>query len=166
MFTDEYFKALKKLRDHNKLVEDTLSVFKSDKKPVFTPPADLEYSKAKPTGRFKKAGRVHAVREQESTDEKLMFPEADESLGWTLPPDDRAASEQEDEDIEEEEELDQGREEEEVHPSAPIEFDRSVQKLGLRGYSTRRIGPQSASSSLTMAAATDYREEWSLRVLA
>jgi len=40
--TDEYFKALKKLRDHNKLVEDTLSVLKSDKKPVFTPPADLE----------------------------------------------------------------------------------------------------------------------------
>jgi len=80
VFTDEYFKALKKLRDHNKLVEDTLSVFKSDKKPVFTPPADLEYTKTKTTGRFKKVERVHAVREQESTEEKLMFPEADESL--------------------------------------------------------------------------------------
>ena len=57
-----------------------------------------------------------------------MFPETDESLAWTLPPDDRAASDQEDEDIEEEEELDQGKEEEEMRPSAPIEFDRSVQE--------------------------------------
>ena len=96
--------------------------------------------------------RVHAVREQELTEEKLMFPEADESLAWTLPPDDRATSEQEDDDIDDEEELDQGKEEEEVHPSAPIEFDRSVQE---REDSTRRIGPQSASSSLTTAAATD-----------
>jgi len=46
VFTDdEYFRALKKLRDHNKLVEDTLSVSKSDKKPVLAPPANLEYSK-------------------------------------------------------------------------------------------------------------------------
>ena len=33
VFTGEYFQALKKLRDHYKLVEDTLSVLKSDKKP-------------------------------------------------------------------------------------------------------------------------------------
>ena len=139
-------------------MEDALSVFKSVKKPVLTPPADLEYSKTKSTARFKKADRIHAVREQESAEEKLMFPEVDESLAWTLPPDDRAASEQEDEEIDEEEELDQGRGEEEVHPSASIEFDRSVQEredAWLAGYSTRRTGPQSASSSLTMAAATD-----------
>ena len=92
--------------------------------------------------------RVHAVREQELTEEKLMFPEADESLAWTLPPDDRATSEQEDEDIDEEEEPDQGREDEEAHLSAPIEFDRSVQQIR-EEWPLRQI-----------------REEWSLRVLA
>jgi len=109
-------------------VEDTLSGFKSNKKPAFTPPADLEYSKTKPTGRFKKADRVHAFREQESTDEKLMFPEAGESLAWTLDIGGRAASEQEDEDIEDQEEIYQGKVEEEMHLSAPVELYRSVQE--------------------------------------
>ena len=35
---DTYFRALQKLRDHNKLVEDTVSIFKPDKKSIFTPP--------------------------------------------------------------------------------------------------------------------------------
>ena len=33
---DMYFKALKKLRDNNKLVEDTVSIFKTEKRSVFT----------------------------------------------------------------------------------------------------------------------------------
>jgi len=45
-FVDEHFRGLKKLLDHNKLVEDTLSIFKSGKKKIFTPPADAEYAKA------------------------------------------------------------------------------------------------------------------------
>ena len=93
-----------------------------------------------------------------------MFPEADESLAWTLPPDDRAASEQEDEDIEKEEEFDQGQEEEEMHPSAPIEFDRSVQEredAWLAGVQNSPDRPAvccyTALSPLTTAAVIDLR---------
>ena len=57
-----------------------------------------------------------------------MFPEEDESLAWTLPPDDGTAHEEEQEDLEEEEELSQNRESEESQASRPIEFDRSVQE--------------------------------------
>jgi len=42
---DTYFRALQKLRDNNKLVEDTVSIFKSDKKSIFPPPMDLEFKK-------------------------------------------------------------------------------------------------------------------------
>jgi len=45
---------------------------------------------------------VRTVREQNSTEVNLMFPEADKSLAWTLPLDDRAALKQE--------EFDQGKE--------------------------------------------------------
>jgi len=42
---DTYFRALRRLRDHNKLVEDTVSIFKPDKKSIFTSPMDLEFEK-------------------------------------------------------------------------------------------------------------------------
>jgi len=62
---DTYFRALQKLRDHNKLVEDTVSIFKPDKKSVFTPPMDLEFKKGG-TSNFKRVGRV-ATREGKLT---------------------------------------------------------------------------------------------------
>ena len=77
---------MKKLRDHNKLVEDTLSIFKTGKKEIFTPPADAEYAKEKVT-RFKKSDKVNVVHSESDThDEKLMFLEDDESLAKALPP--------------------------------------------------------------------------------
>ena len=40
-FVDKYFRALKKLRDNSKLIEDTVSIFKGDKRSIFTPPAEI-----------------------------------------------------------------------------------------------------------------------------
>ena len=57
-----------------------------------------------------------------------MFPEEDESLAWTLPPDETTVREEEQEDLESEEELSQNRESDESQASGPIEFDRSVQE--------------------------------------
>jgi len=42
---DTYFRALQKLRDHDKLVEDTVSIFKPEEKSIFTPSIDLEFKK-------------------------------------------------------------------------------------------------------------------------
>ena len=83
---DTYFRALQKLRDHNKLVEDTVSIFKPDKKSIFTPPMDLEFKKSG-TSNFKRVDRVQVLRaETEATKEgELMFPEEDESLDWGMP---------------------------------------------------------------------------------
>jgi len=96
-YLDKHFKALKTLRDRNKLVEDTVSIFKTDKRNIFTPPVDLEYSKGKSVT-FKKSERVHAVREHvEDLDdeEELMFPEDDDTMSWELPPDDDRADSKE-----------------------------------------------------------------------
>eukprot|EP01040_Poterioochromonas_malhamensis_P014854 gene14854-16520_t len=83
---DTYFRALQKLRDHNKLVEDTVSIFKPDKKSIFTPPMDLEFKKGG-TSNFKRMDRVQVLKaETEATKEgELMFPEEDESLDWGMP---------------------------------------------------------------------------------
>jgi len=83
---DTYFRALQKLRDHNKLVEDTVSIFKPDKKSIFTPPMDLEFKKGG-TSNFKRVDRVQVLKaETEATKEgELMFPEEDESLDWGMP---------------------------------------------------------------------------------
>ena len=51
---DTSFKALQRLRDHNKLVEDTVSIFKTEKRSIFTPPIDMEFSKSRSAG-FKKS---------------------------------------------------------------------------------------------------------------
>jgi len=41
-FVDNYFMVLKKLRDNSKLIEDTVSIFKGDKRSIFTPPTEAE----------------------------------------------------------------------------------------------------------------------------
>ena len=60
---DTYFRALQKLRDHNKFVEDTVSIFKPDKKRIFTPPMDLEFKKGGAFN-FKRADRVQVLKEE------------------------------------------------------------------------------------------------------
>jgi len=50
------------LRARNKLVQDTVAIFKTDKRNIFRPPVDLEYSKGK-SSTFNKSERVYAVRE-------------------------------------------------------------------------------------------------------
>ena len=58
---DTYFKALQKLRDHNKLVEDTVSIFKAEKRNIFTPPVDMEFSKSRSSG-FKKSDKLQVLK--------------------------------------------------------------------------------------------------------
>ena len=50
------------LRARNKLVQDTVAIFKTDKRNIFRTPVDLEYSKGK-SSTFNKSERVYAVRE-------------------------------------------------------------------------------------------------------
>ena len=89
---DTYFRALQKLRDHNKLVEDTVSIFKPDKKSIFTPPMDLEFKKGG-ASTFKRADRVQVLKEEAEKDEELMFPEGDEDLNWDMPEDEEVSRE-------------------------------------------------------------------------
>ena len=90
---DTYFRALQKLRDHNKLVEDTVSIFKPDKKSIFTPPMDLEFKKGG-ASTFKRADRVQVLKEEAEKEEELMFPEGDEDLNWDMPEDEEGSREE------------------------------------------------------------------------
>eukprot|EP01037_Dinobryon_pediforme_P019729 gene19729-20198_t len=91
-FVDKYFRALKKLRDNSKLIEDTVSIFKGDKRSIFTPPAEAEFAKTNKPGVYKKPDRVHALHgdigETRSTQELMFSEEEGESLEWDLPPED------------------------------------------------------------------------------
>jgi len=91
-FVDTYFRALKKLRDNSKLIEDTVSIFKGDKGSIFTPPAEADFTKSNKPGAYKKPGRVHALHgdigEKRSTQELMFSEEEGESLEWDLPPED------------------------------------------------------------------------------
>ena len=95
-----YFKALKKLRDNNKLVEDTVSIFKTEKRSVFTPPADMEVSRNKVPANTKRTSRVHGITagSNSSSGENLMFPDEVSFPEWDLPtdsvPDDEAETNQ------------------------------------------------------------------------
>ena len=96
---DMYFNALKKLRDNNKLVEDTVSIFKTKKRSVFTPPADMEVSRSKVPANMKRTSRVHGITAgNNSTGENLMFPDEEGYPEWDLPtdsiPDDKAETSQ------------------------------------------------------------------------
>ena len=96
---DMYFKALKKLRDNNKLVEDTVSIFKTEKRSVFTPPADMEVSRSKVPANMKRTSRVHGITAgSNSSGENLMFPDEEGFPEWDLPvdsaPDDEAETSQ------------------------------------------------------------------------
>ena len=89
---DTYFRALQKLRDHNKLVEDTVSIFKPDKKSIFTPPMDLEFKKGGASN-FKRADRVQVLKEETEKEGELMFPEDDGALNWDMPDDEEDSRE-------------------------------------------------------------------------
>jgi len=96
---DMYFKALKKLRDNNKLVEDTVSIFKTEKRSVFTPPADMEISRSKVPVNMKRTSRVHGITAgSNSSGENLMFPDEEGLPEWDLlvdsAPDDEAETSQ------------------------------------------------------------------------
>jgi len=96
---DMYFNALKKLRDNNKLVEDTVSIFKTKKRSVFTPPADMEASRSKVPANMKRTSRVHGITAgNNSTGENLMFSDEESFPEWNLPtesvPDDKAETSQ------------------------------------------------------------------------
>ena len=89
---DTYFRALQKLRDNNKLVEDTVSIFKSDKKCIFPPPMDLEFKKVGASN-FKRADRVQVLKEETEKEEERTFPEGDEDLTWDMPEDEEVSRE-------------------------------------------------------------------------
>eukprot|EP01042_Synura_sphagnicola_P036324 gene36324-biopygen2213 len=89
-FADKYFRALKKLRDKSKRIEDTVSIFKGDKRSIFTPPAEAEFVKSNKSCVYKKPDRVHALHgdigEPQSAQELMFSEEEGESLEWDLPP--------------------------------------------------------------------------------
>ena len=65
-------------------MEDTVSIFKPDKKSIFTPPMDLEFKKGG-VFNFKWADRVQVLKEETEKEGELMFPEDDGALVWDLP---------------------------------------------------------------------------------
>ena len=81
---DTYFKALQRLRDHNKLVEDTLLIFKTENQSIFTPPVDMEFSKSWSSG-FKKSDKLQFLSGEKESEEELMFPDEDETSNWSTP---------------------------------------------------------------------------------
>jgi len=88
---DTYFKALQKLRDHNKLVEDTVSIYKAEKRNIFTPPVDMEFSKSRSSG-FKKFDKLQLLSGEQESEGGLVFPDEDDTPNWSAP-DENADSE-------------------------------------------------------------------------
>jgi len=85
-FVYKYFRALKKLRDNSKLIEDTVSIFKGDnKRSIFKPPAETEFVKSNKSSVYKKPDRVHALHGDIG---EMQSEEEGESLEWDLPPED------------------------------------------------------------------------------
>ena len=89
---DTYFRALQKLRDHNKLVEDTVPIFKPNKKSIFAAPMDLEYKKGG-ASTFKRADREQVFKEESANEDELMFPKGSEDLNWDMPEDEEDSRE-------------------------------------------------------------------------
>ena len=75
---DTSFKALQKLRDHNKLIEDTVSIFKTEKRSICTSPADMKFAKARSSG-FKKSDKLQHLSGEQNSDKRLMFLVEDET---------------------------------------------------------------------------------------
>ena len=87
--------GLKKLRDKTKELEDTTFMYKTEKRAIFTAPAERIFEKDKPSF-SRKHDALQVMGDPEADSDGLMFPDDEnEETEERLPPEEVANREQE-----------------------------------------------------------------------
>ena len=61
-----------------------MSIFKAEKRNIFTPPVDIEFSKSRSSG-FKKSDKLQVLSGEQESEGGLMFPDEDDTPNWSAP---------------------------------------------------------------------------------